>query len=85
MSRQEKLLLLQKVFQTGNKSLLEGTNKMVIKSVVIERDGWIQIIPIEPSFDIPEKEFTLKEFEEWKNCIPLFSDLSNFAKKSISE
>ena len=85
MDRIGKIRLLTEIFHTGNKALLNGTNKMVIKYVVIERDGWIQIIPIEPSFDIPEKEFTLKEFEEWKNCIPLFSDLSNFAKKSISE
>ena len=50
MTRSEKLQLLQKVFETGNKSLLEGTNKMVIHTVIIEKDGWYQIIPIEPVY-----------------------------------
>ena len=75
MTRQEKLQLLQKVFETGNKSLLEGTNHMIIRSLIIERDGWIQIIPIEPNFEVPEKELTEKEYQEFISCLPLFPDL----------
>ena len=83
MTRSEKLQLLQKVFETGNKSLLEGTNKMVIHTVIIEKDGWYQIIPIEPNFEVPEKELTFKEFENWKGSLPLFPDISNFDKEKI--
>ena len=75
MTRQEKLQLLQKVFETGNKSLLEGTNKMIIHSVVVERDGWIQIVPIKKTFEVPEKELTEKEYQEFISCLPLFPDL----------
>jgi hypothetical protein len=80
MSRKQKIEALQKVFETGNKTLLDGADKMVIHTVIIERDGLFQIVPIEPSFEIPEKELTLKEFQEWKGCIPLFPDLNNFKK-----
>ena len=72
VNRKQKIEALQKVFITGNTAHLEGTNKMVIHSVVIERDGWFQIVAIEPTFDIPEHELTLKEFQEWKGCISLF-------------
>lgn len=83
MTRSQKLNILQKVFETGNKSLLNGTNKMVVKSVVIERDGWIQIIPIEPNFEVPEKELTFKEFQDWVGCVPLFPDIDISTKKEI--
>lgn len=72
MTRKQKIEALQKVFETGNKAHLEGTNDMVIHSVIIERDGWFQIVAIEPTFNIPEHELTLKEFQDWKGCIPLF-------------
>jgi hypothetical protein len=72
MNRKQKIKALQKVFETGNNTLLDGVNSMVIHTVVVERDGWYQIIEIKPTFEVPEKELTLKEFEEWKGCIPLF-------------
>ena len=80
MNRKQKIEALQKVFETGNKAHLEGTNKMVIHSVIIEKDGLFQIVAIEPSFEVPEKELTFNEFENWKGCIPLFPDLNNFKK-----
>lgn len=84
MNRKQKIEALQKVFETGNKAHLEGTNDMVIHTVVVERDGWYQIIEIKPSFEVPDHEFTLKEFESWKGCIPLFPDLNNFKKLDLS-
>ena len=75
MNRTEKIKLLTEVFQNGNKSLLKGTGKIVIRSVVVEKDGWVQIIPIEPNFEVPEKELTFKEFQDWVGCVPLFPDI----------
>lgn len=73
MNRKDKISALQKVFQTGNKAHIEGTNKLVIHTVIIERDGWYQIIEIKPTFEIPEQgELSLKDFENWKGCLPLF-------------
>ncbi len=72
MNRKEKIEALKKVFQTGDKSHIEGTNDLVVHAVVIEKDGWYQIIEIKPTFKIPEHELTLKEFQDWKGCIPLF-------------
>ena len=72
MTRTQKIEALQKVFSTGNRTHLEGANSMVIHTVVIEKDGWFQLVPIEPTFQIPEHELTLKEFQEWKGCISLF-------------
>ena len=76
MNRTQKIEALQEVFRTGNKSLLEGADKMVIHTIVIEKDGWYQIVPIEPTFTIPDHELTLKEFEEWTSGIPLFPDIN---------
>ena len=84
MNRKQKIEALQKVFETGNKAHLEDTNKMIIHTVIIERDGLFQIVPIEPSFEIGDHELTLKEFQEWKGCIPLFPDLNNFKKLDLS-
>lgn len=81
MNRKEKIEALQKVFQTGNKAHLVGTNEMVIHTVIVEKDNWYQIIPIEPTFKIPEKELTLKEFQEWKGCIPLLPNINIDTKK----
>ena len=75
MGRDQKIKLLTEIFQTGNKSLLKGTGKIVIRSVVVEKDGWVQIIPIEPNFEVPEKELTFKEFQDWVGCVPLFPDI----------
>jgi hypothetical protein len=84
MNRKQKIEALQKVFETGNKTLLDGANKMVIHSVIVERDGWYQIVEIKPSFEVPDHELTLKEFEEWKGCISLFPNLNNFKKLDLS-
>ena len=84
MTRTQKIEALQKVFETGNKTYLEGTNKMVIHAVVVERDGWYQIVEIKPTFEILNHELTLKELEAWKGCIPLFPDLNNFKKLDLS-
>ena len=73
--RKQKIEALQEVFRTGNKALLEGANKMVIHTIVIEKNGLYQIVPIEPTFTIPDHELTLKEFEEFTSGIPLFPDL----------
>ena len=81
MTKKEKVEALTQFFQTGNKTLLNGANKMVIHTVIIERDGLFQIVPIEPSFEIPDHELTLKEFENWRGCIPLFPDLHNEIRK----
>jgi hypothetical protein len=75
MNRKQKIEALQKVFETGNKAHIEGVNSMVIHTVIVERDGWYQIVPIEPSFNIPDHELTLKEFEDWKGCLPLFPNI----------
>jgi hypothetical protein len=75
MNRKQKIEALQKVFETGNKSLLDGANSMVIHTVIVERDGWYQIVEIKPTFEIPDRELTLKEFEDWKGCLPLFSNI----------
>lgn len=75
MSREQKISALQAVFKKGDKKHLEGVNNMVIHSVVIEKDGWYQIVPIQPTFTVPDHEMTLKEFQEWKGCIPLFPDI----------
>jgi hypothetical protein len=72
MNRKKKIEPLQKVFAEGNVNHLIGSDEMVIYTVVVERDGWYQIIPINPTFEVPEKELTLKEFEEWKGCLSLF-------------
>jgi hypothetical protein len=80
MNRKEKIQALQKVFETGNKSHIEGVNNMVIHSVIVESDGWYQIVEIKPTFEIPDRELTLKEFEEWKGCIPLFPDIKPIIK-----
>ncbi|MES2520998.1 MAG: hypothetical protein V4585_22995 [Bacteroidota bacterium] len=84
MNRKQKIEALQKVFETGNKDHLQGTDKMVIHTVIVERDGWYQIVEIKPSFEVPDHELTLKEFEAWKGCIPLFPDLNNFKKIDLS-
>ena len=75
MTRRDKIEALQKVFATGDKSHLKGSDDMVIHSVVIERDGWLQVIAINPTFEIPEHELTLEEFQNWKGSLPLFPDL----------
>ena len=74
-NRKQKIEALQEVFRTGNKALLEGADKMVIHTIIIEKDGMYQIVPIEPTFTIPDYELTLKEFEEWTSGIPLFPDI----------
>ena len=74
--RKQKIEALQEVFRTGNKALLEGANKMVIHTIVIEKNGLYQIVPIEPTFAIPDHDLTSKEFEEWTSGIPLFPDLN---------
>ena len=84
MTRSEKLQLLQKVFETGNKSLLKGTNKIIVHSIVVEKDGWLQVVPIEPTFEVSE-EMTFEQFQNWRGSLPLFPDLCNLTKKSISE
>lgn len=84
MTRKQKIEALQKVFETGNKEYLQETDKTVIHTLIIERDGWYQIVPITPTFEVPDHELTLKEFEEWKGCIPLFPDLNNFKKLDLS-
>ena len=75
MDRNQKIKLLTEVFHTGNRALLKGAGKLLIHSVVVERGGWIQIIPIEPPFEVPEKELTFEEFQNWKGSIALFPDL----------
>lgn len=82
MGRDQKIKLLTEVFHTGNKSLLAGTNKILIHSVVIERDGWMQVIAIEPDFEVSE-EMTFEQFQNWKGSLPLFPDISNFDKERI--
>ena len=84
MTKKEKVEALTQFFQTGNKTLLDGVNRMVIHTVIIERDGLFQIVPIEPSFEIPDHELSLKEWQEWKGCVPLFPDLNNFKKLDLS-
>ena len=74
MDRIGKIKLLTEIFQTGNKALLKGTGKMVIHSVVIERDGWIEVVAIEPTFEVLE-EMTLEQFQNWKCLLPLFPDI----------
>lgn len=64
MNRTQKIEALQQVFKTGNKEFLKGVDKMVIHTIVIEKDGLYQIVPIEPTFTIPDHELTLKEFGE---------------------
>ncbi len=81
MTRKEKVEALKQVFQTGNKTLLDGVNSMVIHSVIVERDGWYQIVEIKPTFEVPDHELTLKEFEEWKGCLPLFPDINRNIEK----
>jgi hypothetical protein len=81
MNRKQKIEALQKVFETGNKSLLKGANSMVIHTLIIEKDGWYQIVPIEPTFKVPEHELTLKEFQEWKGCLPLLPNIKPLIKK----
>ena len=80
-NRTEKIKALEKVFSTGNKVYLEGTNKMVIDTIIIEKDGWYQIVKIEPTFEVPEKELTLKEYQEFISSVPLFPDLHNDIRK----
>jgi hypothetical protein len=76
MNRTQKIEALQEVFRTGNKAHLEDINNMVIHTIVIEKDGMYQIVPIEPTFTIPNHELTLKDFEAWKSSIPLFPDIN---------
>ena len=80
MTRSEKLQLLQKVFETGNKSLLKGTNKIIVHSIVVEKDGWLQVVPIEPTFEVSE-EMTFEQFQNWKGSLPLFPDICTLTKK----
>ena len=75
MNRTQKIEALKELFRTGNKALLEGADKMVIHTIVIEKNGLYQIIPIEPTFTIPDHELTLKELQEWTSGIKLFPDL----------
>lgn len=84
MNRKEKIEALQQAF-TGNLNALKGADKMTIEAVVVLRGGWYQIVPIEPSFEIPEKELTFEAFQNWKGCIPLFPDLNNFKKLDLSK
>lgn len=81
MNRAEKIKALQQAFTTRNFKALEGTDEMKIHTVIIERDGLFQIIPIEPSFEVPDHELTLKELQDWKGCLPLFPDLHNDTRK----
>ena len=74
-NRKQKIEALQEVFRTGNKALLEGADKMVIHTIIIEKDGWYQIVPIEPTFTIPDHELTLNELREFTSGIPLFPDI----------
>ena len=83
MNRAEKVKALQQAFSTGNLQHLTATNeKMVIHAVVVECGGWLQIVPIEPTFQLPQKELmTLKEYQDFISCIPLFPDLHDDIKK----
>ena len=84
-NRAEKLKIVQQIFSTGDLQHLKGTNEMVIHTVIIERNGLYEIVEIKPTFEIPDHEMTLKEFESWKGCIPLFPDIkSNFKKLDLS-
>ena len=76
MNRTQKIEALKEVFKMGNKSILEGVDKMVVHTIVVEKNGLYQIVPIEPTFTIPDHELTLKEFEEWTSGIPLFPDIN---------
>ena len=83
MDRIGKIKLLTEIFQTGNKALLKGTGKIVVRSVVIERDGWLQVVAIEPGFEVSE-EMTFEQFQNWKGSLPLFPDICTLTKKGLS-
>ena len=84
MGRDQKIKLLTEIFQTGNKALLKGTGKIVVRSVVIERDGWLQVVAIEPGFEMSE-EMTFEQFQNWKGSLPLFPDICTLTKKRLSD
>ena len=84
MDRIGKIKLLTEIFQTGNKALLKGTGKIVVHSVVIERDGWLQVVAIEPGFEVSE-EMTFEQFQNWKGSLPLFPDICTLTKKRLSD
>lgn len=84
MGRDQKIKLLTEVFHTGNKSLLAGTNKILIHSVVIEKNGWMQVVAIEPGFEVSE-EMTFEQFQNWKGLLPLFPDICTLTKKRLSD
>ena len=82
MNRAEKIKALQLAFSTNNLNALKGKDdKMVIHAVVVEYGGWLQIVKVESTFEVPEKELTLKEYQEFISSIPLFPDLHNDIKK----
>ena len=82
MDRIGKIKLLTEIFQTGNKALLKGTNKIIVHSIVVEKDGWFQVIPIEPTFEVSDL-MTFEQLQNYKSLIPLFPDISNFDKEKI--
>lgn len=82
MSRDQKIKLLTEVFQSGNKALLKGTNKVLIHSIVVEKDGWLQVVAIEPSFEVSE-EMTWEQFQNWRCSLPLFPNIDISTKKEI--
>ena len=82
MDRIGKIKLLTEIFQTGNKALLKGTNKIIVHSIVVEKDGWFQVIPIEPTFEVSDL-MTFEQLQNYKSLIPLFPDISNFDKEMI--
>ena len=82
MDRKGKIKLLTEVFQSGNKALLKGTNKVLIHSIVVEKDGWLQVVAIEPSFEVSE-EMTFEQFQNWKGSLPLFPNIDISIKKEI--
>ena len=82
MGRDQKIKLLTEIFQTGNKSLLKGTGKIVVHTIIVERDGWFQVIPIEPTFEVSDL-MTFEQLQNYKSLIPLFPDISNFDKEKI--
>lgn len=83
MSRTEKIKALQLAFSTNNLNALKGTDEMTIEAVVVLRGGWYQIVPT-GSIEVPEKELTEKEYQEFISCLPLFPDLNNFKKLDLS-
>ena len=84
MSRDQKIKLLTEVFQNGNKALLKGTNKIIVHSIVVEKDGWLQVVAIEPGFEVSEL-MTFEQFQNWKGLLPLFPDICILTKKELSD